>query len=145
MKSNNCVLQKWVQELTWKEQSAILTSIRGSDEFYIPQLRSLVRWIRRTTLYDADLNGTFVKHGALPSKGELKPCLEYMRVHFVSHLMHTLEIIGYRCPDDDIAEIAEGYYVNMCDILHCNPETREEMDVRLKDNREKKKEYCEFG
>lgn len=145
MTENNCVLQTWVQNLTWKEQSAIMTAVRGSDEFYNPLLRSLVRWLRRSTLYDADLDGTFVKYGDLPTEKDLKPILEYMRVHFVSHLMHGLQIIAYRCPDDKISDTARYYYFKICEMLHCNPETLDQMDARLKDKREKKPVYGEFG
>lgn len=134
---NNCVIQDWVQELTWKEQSSILTSIRGNDQSFDPRMRSLVRWIRRVTLHDADVNGVFVKHGDLPLIKDLKQILEYQSVHFVSHLMHTLEIIGYKAVDDTTRNTGVLYYSAICDMLHCNMETKEQMNKRLEDNREK--------
>lgn len=130
-------MQKWVQKLTWKEQSSILTAIRGSDALYNENVRSLVRWLRRVTLKDADVNGNFVHFGKLPTEKDLKPSLEYMTVHFVSHLMHALEIIGYKSKSDANAQIAFEFYLQICKVLHCNPETLDEMNVRLKDNREK--------
>lgn len=134
---NNCVIQDWVQALTWKEQSSILTSIRGSDHSFDPRLRSLVRWIRRVTLHDADVNGVFVKHGELPKLKELKELLEYQSVHFVSHLMHTLEVIGYKASGELTRNTGLLYYTAICELLHCNVETKDQMDERLKDNREK--------
>lgn len=133
---NNCVLQNWVQQLTWKEQSALLTAIRGSDQTFDHNIRSLVRWVRRATLYDADVNGVFLKFGELPEQKALKKSLEYMTVHFVSHLMHALEIIGYKAEKMSERQIAFNYYELICEILHCNIETEEQMNERLKDNRE---------
>lgn len=133
---NNCVLQNWVQQLTWKEQSALLTAIRGSDQTYDHNVRSLVRWVRRATLYDADVEGVFLKFGELPDIKALKKSLEYMTVHFVSHLMHALEIIGYKSDKKKEKGIAFAYYSMICEILHCNIETEEQMNLRLKDNRE---------
>lgn len=135
---NNCVIQDWVQELSWKAQSSILTSIRGSDQSFDPRLRSLVRWIRRVTLYDADVNGVFVKHGELPNVTELKSLIEYQSVHFVSHLMHTLEIIGYSATEEQTRNTGIFYYAAMCELLHCNMESKSQMDKRLEDNRENK-------
>jgi hypothetical protein len=134
--TSDCVLQKWVLKLTWKEQSALLTSIRGSDTVYDTNLRYLVRWIRRITLYDADVNGKFVHNAKIPEHDELQHSLEYLSMHFVSHLMHGLQIIGYEHPDEIIKEQAFVCYKKICETLHCNVETREQMSERLKDNRE---------
>lgn len=131
------VLQPWLEKLTWKEQSALLTAIRGNDDFYNTNVRTLVRWLRRQTLYDADINGTFIKHGDLPEPTELKKDLEYMRLHFVSHLMHGLQIIGYKHPIIGISKTGYDYYKSICHTLHCEMESEEDMNERLKDNREK--------
>lgn len=133
---NNCVMKKWVQELTWKEQSAILTAIRGSDERYIPELRSLVRWLRKQTLYNADVDGTFLMIIGMASVKDLKPVLEYVTIHFASHLFHAFEIVGYKHPEEVERIRAIEYYKLFCEMLHCNPETKEQMEKRLTDNRE---------
>lgn len=135
--TSDSVIKDWVHKLTWKEQSALFTAIRGSDAQFNPHVRSVVRWLRNCILYDADVNGVFVKFGVLPQPKDLKNGLEYMTVHFVGHLMHGLQIIGYRCPDEEDAKLALGYYIIICHILHCNPETEEQMTQRLKDNRKK--------
>ena len=133
---HDCVLQKWVHNLTWKEQSALLTAIRGSDAVFDPNIRFLVRWIRRITLYDADVGGKFVHNAKIPKPDELKSSLEYLTIHFVSHLMHGLEIIGYGHPDPITKQQAFDSYRIICEILHCGTETFEQMKERLKDNRE---------
>lgn len=133
---NNCVMKQWLQELSWKTQSALMTSIRGNDEFEAPNVRNFIRWIRSVCFYDADASGTFVKFDTSTMK-VLKSEIEYMRIHFLSHLMHGLEIIAYKHPN--VAERNTAFYLydRMCDILHCNVESEKDMDNRLVDNREK--------
>lgn len=131
-------MQKWTHDLTWKEQSALLTAIRGSDEVFNEDVRALVRWIRRVVLYDADVKGKFVHNGRILPREKVKPTFEYMTVHFVTHIMHALEIIGYKHPGFIISKQAEECYKTICEVLHCNPEDVKQMNARLKDNREEK-------
>jgi hypothetical protein len=56
--------------------------------------------------------------------------------HFVLHLIHAAEIIGYKHPDENIKKIWQEFYLNMCKAMHLNPETKKQMDNRLKDNPE---------
>lgn len=136
---SNSVVKPWMDKLTWKEQSAIFTAIRGSDVHDNRVIRNLIRWIRRQAFYDADINGSFVKvdNSILSVPGNLKPALEYETVHFASHLFHAVQIIGIKHPNEQIREIALGYYYLFCDMLHLGPEPHISYNRRLKDNREK--------
>ena len=56
--------------------------------------------------------------------------------HFHMHLMHAIEIVGYKHPDLRIANWWQSVYIRMAHDMHLWPETREQMDERLGDSRE---------
>lgn len=56
--------------------------------------------------------------------------------HFQMHFMHAAEIIGYRHPDREIAEWWRETYFRLVNDMHLTPETEEDMNARLSDNRE---------
>lgn len=56
--------------------------------------------------------------------------------HFHMHLMHAIEIMGYRHPDVRIGAWWMGVYYRLVSDMHLHPETREELDRRLGDTRE---------
>ena len=132
------VIKPWVNTLTWKAQSALMTAVRGCDSDDAPHTRDAVRWLRRQIFYDADVEGTFVKTviGSVSPK-VIKRELEYMSIHFVGHLAHGMQIIGYKHPDENVRIFALGWYNDFCQMLHCDPEPEFAMDGRLTDNREK--------
>lgn len=55
--------------------------------------------------------------------------------HWYSHAMHSLEIIGYRHPQESIAITAEYLYLKMVHNMHLNHETKTEMIARLSEDR----------
>lgn len=132
------VIQSWVQKLTWKEQSSLLTTVRGTDNSFNPNLRSLIRWIRSCILNEADVNGVFLKHGVLPNNDDLFKELEYQSVHFLNHLLLSLAILSYKGKDEKMKNIAYNYYVDICRELHCIPEAHSYLEISMKDNRGKK-------
>jgi len=70
----------------------------------------------------------------LPSVDELWGELEYTTSHYSSHLMQSLEIIGYKHPDDEVRAIARDYYFGLTNMLHLNPENEEQLNKRLEDS-----------
>lgn len=55
--------------------------------------------------------------------------------HFQMHLMHAVEILGYKHPQRHIRDWWHRVYVRLVDALHLHPETCEQMDKRLGDDR----------
>ena len=49
--------------------------------------------------------------------------------------MHSLEIIGYFHPNEEVARLALDGYLDMVHNLHLNPETREHCWERLTEDR----------
>lgn len=133
---NESVIRPWMNGLTWKEQSAIFTAIRGSDNHENESLKNLIRWLRRQVFYDADIDGTFIKANKMVTYKEFKPMLEYETLHFVSHLFHAIQILSERHPDEYVRDMSRMYYEAFCEMLHCAPESYIKFSERLKDNRE---------
>lgn len=56
--------------------------------------------------------------------------------HFQVHFMHAAEIVGYKHPDERIRKWWRTTYDYLVNDLHLHPETEDELDKRLGDNRE---------
>lgn len=56
--------------------------------------------------------------------------------HFHLHFMHAAEIIGYKHDDDRIRTWWKLMYWRLVKDMHLTPETCEELDFRLSDNRD---------
>lgn len=56
--------------------------------------------------------------------------------HFQLHFLHAAEILGYTHPDGTIRTWWEIAYLRLCNDMHLNPESREDMMKRLGDNEE---------
>lgn len=56
--------------------------------------------------------------------------------HFHMHLLHAVEILGYKHPDFAIRTWWQMIYHRFVNDLHLHPETEEELDGRLGDTRE---------
>lgn len=53
--------------------------------------------------------------------------------HYLSHLMHGAQILGYKHPDAGLRARWHSFYLEMVDDLHLRPESEAEMDARLSD------------
>lgn len=150
---NRSVLQDWVHELTFMQQSVLITATRGPDGLHKDHIAKLVlRWLRRCYLISAfdnvaltnpyDLRGGSFT-GPIPHDKNLYEIMDdYLKSvdeiphHFHLHLMHASEILGYKHPIEEIKEFWNVFYFRMVKDAHLNPETMEQMDKRLGDNKE---------
>jgi hypothetical protein len=128
------VLRNWFDNLEWKQQSVILSGLRGPDNIYCPNIKNLTRWLRNVTQNNADTQHTYMKPEKLPTLAEIEKEFEFTTVHYAFHLLHALEIIGYKHPEQEIAGVAKGYYEGIVkEFLHLVPETEGLLSDRLKD------------
>lgn len=144
----NSVLQKWVIDLPLREQGTLLTGVRGCDfeaktwsskgVAYSPG-RRLTAFIRWCFLNPADIREVDYEEGSffrsIPPDPFKPSEFGHLPEHWYAHVMHSLEIIGYRHPDERIAKIAYNLYCKMVYNLHLNPETKEQMTIRLSEDR----------
>jgi hypothetical protein len=135
------VLQNWVMELPLREQGTLLTAVRGCD--LAPKLpldsfaRQLTGWLRWTFLNPADIREVGIKgaffQSEIPSGKQSE--LGHYPFHWVSHIMHALEVVAYRHPDNRTRYAALNLYSSFCHSFHLYPETREQMINRLSEDR----------
>lgn len=142
------VLQDWVMELPLREQGTLLTAVRGCDlaPKYAPdgsvmdtQERRLTAWIRWAFMNPADprevdITGAFFQ--SRPPEPFKASAFGHYPLHWVSHVMHALEVIAYRHPDKlGISLSAHVMYLRFVDMLHLKPEIRDDMIRRLSEDR----------
>lgn len=154
------VLQEWVSGISMMQQTVLLTAIRGPDG--LPKyggVKMLLRWYRRCVLLSA-MDGRVLPDPCEPNGGSFtgpsiaRNCPEcwelemdahvgtYLKEvdaiphHFQMHLIHAVEIVGYKHPDGRISNWWRHVYLRLVNALHLRPETEEEMDARLGDSRE---------
>lgn len=137
-----CILQDWVIGLPLREQGTLLTGTRGCD--LAPKLpldsteRQLVGFLRFCFMNPADPREVGYPGGFFQPEppAEWKQSeLGHYPLHWVSHLMHSFEVVAYRHPDDRIAGQAWEIYLKLVHGLHLTPETREQMIERLSEDR----------
>lgn len=153
------VLQPWVDDLTFMQQSVLITAVRGPDTLSKEHVaKSLLRWYRRCILYCAFghkvITDPYEKGGGSftgPCKNNINDIMiEYLKSvdeiphHFHLHLIHASEIIGYKHPDLVIRKWWNDFYIKAVNDMHMNIETEEEMDYRLGDKENQWKEKEEF-
>lgn len=136
----NPILQDWVTFLGLRHQGVLLTGVRGCDT--APKddpsklfARCVRNMILRPHCGDAAKAVSFIEavdDATLTKRFRdfIKNCDHYPH-HYVMHMVHVVEIIGYDHPDKDVCKIWTGFYYAMCSALHMNPEPRGIMDDRL--------------
>ena len=148
-----CVLQEWVMKLTLMQQSVLLTSLRAPDGLIKSHpVKTLSRWLRRCILISAFdrrvLNDPYEPGGG-SFTGPCKTatvhdidhalqlyidCGDEIPLHFFFHFMQAAEILGYKHPDSKIRDWWLGVYFRLVAFGHLNPETEDQLDLRLSDN-----------
>ncbi len=129
-KSRGTVLKPWVEELPWKMQSALFSSLRGPED-QVHELKQVGKWVRSVIQKNADPTSTYMADIGLPDYKVYVKRLEYTSSHYGDHMMHVLEIIGYFHNEVDIAEKALTLYHAIVERKHLHPETKEEIMARF--------------
>jgi hypothetical protein len=144
----NSVLQDWVMELPLRYQGTLLTAVRGCDEeakqwertgvAYSPG-RRLTAYIRWCFMNPADAREVDAEEGAFfmsTPPSPFKPsAFGHLPLHWYTHAMHALEIIGYCHPSGSTFSEALTMYHAMVHALHLQPETYDRMRKRLTEDR----------
>lgn len=134
------ILQGWVENLGLRHQGVLLASVRGCDT--APKDDASKRFVRcyRAVVLNAHCGdvakaATFIEG---VSEEELAVRFEAFRKnldhyphHYVMHLVHAVEIIGYKHPDQQVRKNWHSMYYRLCKGLHVNFETEDQLDERL--------------
>jgi hypothetical protein len=142
------VLQDWVRELSFMQQSVLMAAIRAPDNLAKNHpAKKLMRWYRRCILNcafckkvhgtaDEWCSGSFT--GPLSDVDDLAKQylvnVDEIPHHFHLHLLHAAQIIGYKHPNDKITYWWRDFYYRGIVDMHLTPETCGEMDRRLSDS-----------
>jgi hypothetical protein len=137
------VLQDWVMELPLREQGTLLTCVRGCD--LTPKMplnsveRRLVGALRHAFMVPADPREVDVEPGSFfvsqpPTDWKVSELGHYPQ-HWLSHVMHSAEVIGFRHPDETVRARWYLIYTKIARSLHLNPETRSQFEDRLSEDR----------
>lgn len=153
------VLQEWATKLSFMQQAVLLAAVRGPDGIGRGhQSKYLVKFYRRCLVYSAfdsqqagrpvailspshPGGGSFT--GPIPDGATLTDAVKWyidardeLPAHYQGHFMHAAEVMGYKHSDPDIRDFWNDVYLRLVKGLHLNPETEEQMDFRLGDNKE---------
>jgi hypothetical protein len=149
------VMQEWACDLTFMQQSVLITATRGPDGIRKDHIaKVLLRWFRRCFLYSAfekkifidpyePGGGSFTGPCETDFSGDLSETVDkYLNTidelphHFQLHFMHAAEILGYKHPNKEIRQWWFNFYFKIVEDAHLNIETEKELDYRLGDIRE---------
>lgn len=135
------ILQDWVTKLSLRHQGTLIVATRGCDTAPKYPLdspeRQLAGWIRYCTLNPADprevdIPGSFW-YNIPPS---FKPsALGHYPLHWYTHVMHALEVIGTYHPDTVCNKPSRSLYLSMVASLHLEPESLDALEERLTEDR----------
>lgn len=132
------VVQDWVKSASFKQQTVLLSALRGCDGKNKEDISKFItRQLRNIILKNADKNSKFM-HGKNKEEFEkgfdlLLKDIDSYPVHFILHLFHSIEVIGYYHNDIETKELFRKLYEKACLTFHMKPETKDDFDERLSD------------
>lgn len=134
------VIRMWLHALPLRFQGVLVTAIRGCDG--APKedpSKALSSMVRRAILNPADPRETLNERGFFgysPKRlsrelPEFLHSLDQYPLHYVMHLMHASEVIGYLHPSAPMRRFFVLVYRVFCHKFHVNPETIDQLTERL--------------
>jgi hypothetical protein len=134
------IIQDWAQELGLRYQGVLMAAIRGCDTAprHDPS-KILIRIFRCEVLNahcgDPANSKSFILKADIAYTREvmqkfLDDC-DHFPHHYVMHLIHAAEIVGYYHPDREKRDVWHSFYINACKKLHMREETQTELSMRL--------------
>jgi hypothetical protein len=134
------VLHDWVQELPFTQQALLVMATRGADGLCKNNpAKSILHYLRGTILKPAYPNFTGDCDGYMRTDYiNFNPIVDLFfndtdiyPMHFLMHLCHAAEVIGYKHPDETIRIYWSEFYFYFCHSLHMKRESKDELNARL--------------
>jgi len=135
-------VRKWVEELPWMMQGVLFSNIRGCDgSSREDNSKTIIRGYRNLILMPARSKGNFL--GRIPTYGQLEEAMKQFTqsfdeypIHFVLHLIHAAEVVGYKHPVFEVSSLWFRFYFKLVKAMHLFIEQEEQLDLRLSDDLE---------
>jgi hypothetical protein len=132
---NTSVLQDWVVTIPIRMQSTLILGLRGPDTHVAPGIKTITRWLRGLAFKPGNPDNVKEFMHSMPEaivkKGPTAKELEFCTQHYYSHLMHALEVVAYKHPNEAASRMALDRYIAMCVAFHLPVETTMEFEDRL--------------
>lgn len=139
----NSVLQPWVMQLGLRHQGVLLSACRGCDIAPRHDPSKLMQRLLRGAILEAHC-GRAVKPVSYivvepdsatwwATMNSFSASWDHYPNHYVMHTIHAAEIIGYYGPvvTPTFSDRWQLWYHRCANVLHLNPETKEQLDKRL--------------
>lgn len=137
------IMQPWTVGIGMRHQGVLVSSLRGCDLAPRHDPSKLAQRLLRGAILIPH-SGRFATPASYitiePDKDKwwttmnaFSASWDHYPNHYVMHFIHAAEIVGYYAPMDHpcFADRWFGWYKQACNILHLNPETKEQLDYRL--------------
>lgn len=134
------ILQEWVTTLGLRHQGVLLTAVRGCDTAPKDDPSKLFTRCYRAMILNAHCGDpakaqTFIQLVS-PDAEKLRfeafrKNLDHYPHHYVMHLIHAVQIVGYHHPENLVGARWTGYYRLLCRGLHVPMETERQLSERL--------------
>lgn len=131
------VIKEWAWTLSWKQQAVMLSALRGCDTADKEDpAKPFCRRLRGAVLESggADDRPEFMYADiGLADIAKFTKRIDRYPIHFLLHLIHAAEVVGFNHPDREEAAFWKAFYESMVQAFHMYPETKEQNDLRLRD------------
>lgn len=119
----SAVLQDWATVLPWKQQSILISGMRGPDVPTVPNIKAVNRWMRTVSQHNADPSKDYMKQSVPPYPHMVSAELEFLPCHYVHHFADALAVIAYGHFDPSIQSRAFAYHAHIAEeLFHFIPE-----------------------
>ena len=150
------VLQDWVNTITRRKQGVLILALRGPDGFAKEHANKDIIRTLRACVMNSGREGTAMQLGQAYASDKFMrmdliadkaiweitldkffSSLDEYNMDFYLHLIHAAEVLGFHHPLFIVKHRWSAFYERACDMMHVNPETKEQFDLRLADGMRK--------
>ena len=134
------IVQDWACRLGLRHQGVLMAAIRGCDGLEKNHVSKRIARALRADVLNSHVGDprksrsfiqVFDEETFSAMTEELTSELDVYPLHYIMHLAHAAEILGYKHPDLNTHSRWRILYFRICKRLHVNPETEEQLDARL--------------
>jgi len=131
------IIKDWVNNIGLRHQGVLISAVRGNDTSSKEDpTKALIRVYRDIILVSFnDTPSSFIEKVTLDeTKKRMDNVLsgfDQYSIHYILHLIHASEIVGYKHPDRATRNLWQWFYFKFVNKLHMNPESEEQLDRRL--------------